>query len=482
MVGTDRVTPDTSIYGLVATVAGDGERTAEEVLLDGAAILRQFRDVNPPIDKYSGDKPAPTPPDELQICSPKLKIHLSRVLESGNTTALPEIMAYLETKKWAFPPELLPKLFDLCLKDDVLFRSVKPFFDNRAYWLIAQNPDWYGLDDNLALLHWKELFNSQKKMALSAVVQENTGKALSFIENYWDKAGAKDREIFLQAIQVHPSELFIPILHKSTTGSQKSIRKTAAKILASIPESEHYQFLASYARKLLIKGEWHIPDSYLKDTAHLNLPLEMKKGVHLSMKGAWLGNTIGYLAPTIWEEITGYTPASAIPMLLDSPYRSEVFAGLTTAIVRHRDEHWREALIRYLWENRAYSFAKMPSKTLLSNLSMELFDRVALQMTRESTQMPENGLLHLLIKHNDTKWSAALSRLLFSRFKKDLERDTSNPAMMSGYKLMLEKAIHLVDRGVTEDIISEWPEQCASWIYWEARVYRFKEGVVARVF
>ena len=476
LIGSDRMAIDSGIYTYVNEWLGDQEQSNEQIILNALAIYNQLRQVNPKIAAFDGEMPGNV--ETPTVCPAQFTVFLQEIIETGAFLALPEFLQFLQSKHWAIPPEYLPWLFDYCLKDKAFFRLIKPIFGKNAKWLMVQNTDWQLLDTDIALTKWSQLLPAQKRFVIKQLANEKPDEALLFIQKQWKEASLPEQEILLTDI---PSvSASIPLLEQALSSSRKKIRTIAATRLVTIQGSKEQDFLASFLPDLLQKNgqtySWELPDSYLEASKDLNLPLEVEKDIHLSMKGAWMGGLIACLPPSVWEDKLDESPQKLIPILLNSSYHNEIFWGLVKASITYQNDQWRAALIMYLWENRAFSFSKKPSQTLLSNLSEACFQQVALKMAKTHKQLPSDGLLYQLLKYNDWPWTAALSRLLLHHFKSNLENSSYNDlSRLGAYKLVLKKGAYLVALDSIDAIMEQWPEQSPSWVYWEARVYRFTQ-------
>ena len=486
LVGSERMALDEVIYAYVNDKTGEKDRSKEEVVLDAIAIADQMGSINPKRGNYKQVIQERT--EAESICPPKYVILLQNLLEESSLLALPELLRHFHKNQWSLPPEFLPQLLEHCLKDEALHQLIKPHFGQNAHWLMAQNPQWQSLDSSASLDRWAQLDTSQKRIALTTLMREAPENALNYIKNNWDRAIVADQEIFLQCLSLSPSSAFIPFLKKAKKSSRKKIREAVAVVLAKTPDSAANTFLNTYIPSLLTpQGNWQISDNYLDATEPLNLPLKMEKGIHQSMKGAWLGNMMGYINPKTWEDTLKTSVRKSISTLLDNAYHQEIFAGLTQASLLYQEEEWRAALINHQWDNRAFSFPEKTTQLLLKDLPESLFNKTGLKMAKESQQLPEKSLLHKLIKYNTTPWSSELSRLLIHRFKTDLVKNDYHPASISGYQLVFEKGAYLIALESIDFIINEWSstnqaslEQSSSWIYWESKVYRFTQRLERR--
>lgn len=481
LIGTDRVAIDSNIYAYVNEKIGEQERSNEQVVLEAIAIHHQLEQINPEVGYFDGKLEERL--EERIVCPERFTLFLQEIIEEGAMLALPEFLEYISDKNWNIPPEYLPQLFDHCLKNEHLFQLISPVFGKTAKWLINQNPEWYPLSRGITTAKWALLTPSQKRFAITQLAREKPEEIFVFVQKHWDGATAQEQEIFLTALPLHP--MTIPILEQAKSSSRKKIRKIAATKLVSIHGSAENDFLVSFLPHLLKKEgktySWQLPEDFLEATRTLNIPLEMEKNIHRTMKGAWIGGLIEYLSPDIWSHQLKLPHQEIIAILLNSPHHHEIFFGLVKASILHHNEAWREALILYLWENRAFSFAQKTGQELLKDLPAALFDKIALKMTKESNQIPIDGLLYQLFKYNQTPWSPALSRLLLHRFKTNLEKSTYNDfANFNAYKMILKKGAYLTSLESTEAILEQWPEQSPSWIYWEAAVHRYKQVLERR--
>lgn len=121
---------------------------AEEVLLSAAALIRQRLRAGQVLPQRA--EPLAQPVSFVQgVVNPSASRFLSVMLSGKYAEALPEWLELFSRSSLSLPPESLPGLLSRCVADPDLRVMLEPYLDDRARWLIAQNPAWADMEKPL---------------------------------------------------------------------------------------------------------------------------------------------------------------------------------------------------------------------------------------------------------------------------------------------------------------------------------------------
>ena len=152
LVGTERqplpeVPADGPLGGLLAQL-DPGSR--EQTLLGASGLLTLWRRAGQQPEPDGTPLLVPAEAEDLPLCSPQSRRHLSQLLEGEYAGLLPEWLGASAAAHRRVPPEFLPVLLEQGRKEPALRPYLLPALGKRGRWLAAQNPDWrYALQMSL---------------------------------------------------------------------------------------------------------------------------------------------------------------------------------------------------------------------------------------------------------------------------------------------------------------------------------------------
>lgn len=141
LIGTDKTTPSVSTLTELEKMGVITDDNTEAVL-QGAGVLTMLRKGGFPLEDYLKEMPQACAEEAKPICSTKSAQHLREILRGGFEPALMEFLQYTEVNKKIIPPEYLPDLFSIALKDKIMPAHLSAVMGNRGAWLAAQKSDW----------------------------------------------------------------------------------------------------------------------------------------------------------------------------------------------------------------------------------------------------------------------------------------------------------------------------------------------------
>ncbi|HMO37831.1 MAG TPA: DUF5691 domain-containing protein [Saprospiraceae bacterium] len=114
-------------------------------LLEGAALLRPLLRAGLELEEFSNTLPKPAPDAPEKWCSQTTARHLEWMLGGNMNKILPEFFYQLQQTGQYLRPEVLPILYQACLRKKALWNRARPHIGTRGEWLLPQNPDWQPL-------------------------------------------------------------------------------------------------------------------------------------------------------------------------------------------------------------------------------------------------------------------------------------------------------------------------------------------------
>ena len=141
LIGTDKTTPSVSTLVELENL-GITTIDSTEAVLQGAGVLTMLRKAGFPLHDYYKEMPQPCAEETKPFCSPKSAQHLREILRGGFEPALTEFLYYADLNNKIIPPEYLPNLFSIALKDKKMPAHVSSVMGNRGAWLATQNIEW----------------------------------------------------------------------------------------------------------------------------------------------------------------------------------------------------------------------------------------------------------------------------------------------------------------------------------------------------
>jgi hypothetical protein len=320
-----------------------------------------------------------------------------------------------------------PLLLDWWARQPRRSESVFAALGRRGEWLASLNADW---QKPVAVAEipadagaiWQGGTSAERLEILASVRRLDPASALTLVESTWQSDGAKDRQLFLGALETNRSMADEPFLEAALDDRSKIVRRKAAALLASIPGSRLRQRLSEVAkaiitvrttrgallgrsrRKIVLLPPESFAASWDRDGIEECAPSRM------GPRAWWLRQILACADLGVWTERTELTPAGVLESLKDDDYFGDALPALIEAAALASDPTWSTALTRWLLDQTSIEF--QPVTTLRELL---LDPRCALPADQRESVLLETAtkapltLRWMVLTSTDRPWSPAFS-------------------------------------------------------------------------
>lgn len=486
LVGTDRRPAPPPLPEALAGLIG-AEEAGPAALLDAAAATTAYqRAGRRPGAAWAEPMPAFDEPD-LPACPPAAIPHLAQMLDGVYRAALPEWLGRLAAMGRRVDAGQLVGLLDLGLGHAELRPLILPVLGRRGRWLAGLNPAWaYARGEGdpaeaadgaalqaARLARWEVAGRAERLGLLQHLRPADPAAARALIESTWASERADERGAFIETLSAGLSIADEPFLEAALDDRSKSVRATAADLLAQLPGSRLARRMAERARALLAyrpagllqpaRVEVSLPEACDKAAQRDGVEIKPPRK-DLGERAWWLGEIIRRTPPAFWEAAWGVPPAMIVRADLPSEWRNLVRQSWAIATGRYLDRGWAEALIPLSGE------AGLNLAGLASLLPPERQEQIALALLRADKQPlsgdhPAMAVLRA-IAH---PWSHELAQLVIDRLRRRL-------GFFGGYvnDWHLRAAFEEFPRRMPPDLADEldgiWPEDTRKQPYWGATI------------
>jgi hypothetical protein len=451
----------------------------ESAVLSAAGVVALWRKAGYQPVTHNQPLSPPCEPDSLPRCRPEAGQSLRLMLLGHYKEVLPEWLAALAQAGRRVSEEDLPGLLDLGLSQPHLRQLISPVLGRRGQWLAAQNPDWVYATDRAEETIWQEGSSAERLFLLQRLRVEKPTQARDLLASTWPQEAAKDRAVYLGTFAAGLSMADEPFLEDLLDDRSKEVRRTAADLLAHLPESRLVQRMLERVKpllefkpaKLLRKAQIEVILPETCDEHILRDGIDPKPPRHLEEIGqkAWqLQQLISAVPPHYWSQLWRKTPAEIIAAV-PPDWRSTLWPGLATAARRSKDIGWVEALLAVWPKPNAFM------EGLLGILTPEQREAYALAaLQTESDPLKNETLASTALRHCQHTWSVALTRAVLREVHQHIAGNKSKDwqnywRLQAGF---ISFAHHIPPELLAE-VSAGWPKQASNWSQWEGTVEEF---------
>lgn len=388
---TDSGTPDRTRWPQLVTAALLGaERRpppggSVTALLDAAAVetVRRRAGARPctagPRPEPAAEDPRPVPP-----VAARRRLAMLLLNRSGGTGSaqgrrgpvpdlgelLPQWLAAANAQGYRAPATQLPALLDAARARTDLRGETLAFAGPRALWLARLNPDWkFALRDGVrreapvadraaARQVWEDGLFAERVALLGALRRHDPAAGLALLASTWRGERAEDRLMFLDSLRQGLRPADEPFLEQALSDRSRTVRATAAELLASLPESALAARMAARARSCVSPDRLHgrVPEDggpRISVEAPHECDVAMQRDGVLAKppngrgeRAWWLGQLVEAAPLGTWHEcFPGRTPEEIVALPVGDGWRDDLHAAWCRAAVRQQDAEWARALI-----------------------------------------------------------------------------------------------------------------------------------------
>ena len=389
----------------------------EGALLGAAGLLAGYRAAGwqPAVTE---EEPAPAPDDARPVCSPGAAALLSRLLDSGPGSLLPEWLALARAAGVRPPPEMLPDLLDAGTSGS-LRAAILAAGGPRLRWLAGLDERWSWAASEVAAdagvdERWRTGIRDERALLLRAVRTEDPARGRDLLASTWSADGAADRAALLGELAAGLQPADEPFLESALDDRSKVVRRQAADLLARLGGSALAERMAQRLRPLVGVGgrlrrklDVQLPPKPDEDTQRDGVD-DAHRPQHSGIgERAWhLTQIVGAAPLAIWQDATGADPAAIVAMARGTDHERALQLGWTVATRRQRDPRWAAVLAR---ETADTDLLDVLAPEDAGDLALALLDKAAGPVTQLE-----------LLERIPGPWSPAFSRAALARLGRSL--------------------------------------------------------------
>ncbi len=413
--------------------------------------------------------------EDLPCCNPLAAQHLIMMLNGEHNQVLPEWLNVAATVGKRVPPQCLPELLPLGKRQPYLQSAILPVLGKRGLWLAEQNPEWnYAISENTELA-WKSGSCDAKKLALTKLRQQDPEKARERLQSTWKVSSVDENVACLQALETGLSLEDEPFLNSALAHKRKTIRDTAAKLLAQLPESQLCQRMIQRVLPLIqLKSgtvEVTLPTDFTKDGIRDGID-QSQYSSSFGEKGSLLLQMLACVPPSIWNQHWEQAAAEIVLAVEGSEWNKLLIEGWAKATINHRDVDWAQALLP-VCSSIYYTYLQHREQIIAELLGILPQDKVngfILEIFAEYEEQAFNSQhpAWRLLSHSRHYWDVELSNFVLSKVQSNLQgnhwqHDWQLREQMQNFALYMEPS--LANQAPTLSSVSQ--------VSWQETIDRF---------
>lgn len=439
LVGTQRrpLPPfDEAPEPLATHLAAATRRAAEppHALLDAAALVTVYRRAGVrPVRDIAAPDVAPT--ETLPLVPPAAARRLAALL-CNHPDHVAEWLTLAAARQRRMPPELLPQLADLAVRQENLRPLLVAAGGARLRWLLDQRPEWQPLTgalvDTTDRDAWEYGGRDDRRAYLAALRAEDPDAARDLLAATWERETAVDRGVLLASLAAGLSTADEPFCEAALDDRRREGRTVAADLLSRLPDSAlAHRMTSRAARCVRLKtdnGRTRLdvtpptPGNRRTDQALA------RDGVVLGPRAgqgqrAWLLEQIVERTPlSHWVTSLRREPAAVVALLPTAEeWASVLHRGLQRAAILQEDAEWAAALLSETADHDpslGALFALLPAERRTTLVVAALT-----QDQQPDAERPAVRRAVEMLAHIPRPWPLAVGRAILARIDRILMRD-----------------------------------------------------------
>ncbi|NGO73255.1 DUF5691 domain-containing protein [Streptomyces boncukensis] len=277
---------------------------------------------------------------------------------------LPQWLAAANEHGYRAPAALLPALLDAARARTDLRPETLAFAGPRALWLARLNPDWkFALRDGVhrrapevepeaAQRLWEEGLFAERVALLGALRRRDPATGRALLASTWRTERAEDRLMFLDALRQGLGPDDEPFLDRALADRSRTVRSTAAELLAALPGSALSARMAARAHGCVaLESTGDGPRIAVEAPQACDAEMQRDGVIPKPPSGRgerawWLGQLVEAAPLDGWRErFCGGTPGEIVALPVTDGWRADLHGAWCRAAVRQRDAEWARALL-----------------------------------------------------------------------------------------------------------------------------------------
>lgn len=410
----------------------------EGALLNAAAAAALYVRAGRLPLRDSGSLPEPCAVADLPSIAPRAAQRLSLILNGRHTVVLEEWLQAAAKRGLRATEELLPLLLDLGRSRRELREAIQPVLGERGRWLARLNPDWGDVNQKDDETIWETGNHAQRLEFLKTLRSQDAARARELVSATWSQEAPNERVDFLKVFACGLSLDDESFLESALEDKRKEVRRQAADLLASLPQSGLCRRMLARVSPLLEYKHQALG----RDLIEVALPAECDKSMlrdgvepkppHSQIgERAWLSQQmLAVVPPASWSERWGKTAPELVKAAGRSEWRDVLLNAWAAGAARHRDNAWLEALL----DDKLREPTETGVGELFQALPPELQEIYCLKVARRNTSLNPDQPLHWLLNCDQRQWNEELSRVVLQSLAKHCaDRDFQNVWAWSGF-------------------------------------------------
>lgn len=476
LFGADRYELQAALRERLQKVGVNRNETPSRAILEGAAVYRNLQragfslhQVEMPLSIVTSEGP------RLKKHTAQSASYLQQILSGRYPKALNEYLQLLVVHNIQIPPEQLPALYDISLKNKTIWRIIQSLIKEQEQWLIAQNPAWIALAAFEDVSRWGEASLDEKLAMIRFSRQNKPEHAILLFKNDWQQFNYPDKRQILSLLKLNLNEKDEAFLESCLTDSRKEVRLGAARLLLRLPTSKLQQKLFDALNDAVQqqKGRVILPSG---EQLHEKFK---KSGIDFADKSMSSGsnrdpvlNMISWLPPKRWEVILLTGVLDSIRKMDRSPDGEGLLNACGWAALRFKDHTWIEAMLRFWWRSDDVSaWSSTLGKRLMEALPPPVFDEIIrLHFQHYPGLIEEDSFIGQMIGLGKHHWGPQISILILRSFQEWVNTNESYHWNLWHYKQFLKVAAYKADTSIFDRIKDGWNERSPVWGRWEREI------------
>ena len=453
----------------------------EQALLSAAALATVFERSGALPAKDASQLPAACVAEELPRANGHAGSLLRRLLEGDHPVLLSEWLSLATQRQQLAPPELLPALLELGVKQREARESILPVLGKRGRWLAEQNPEWVwseGAEADEGI--WQTGEKPARLLFLRQLRRREPARALALLSETWKAEAPDDRAAFIAELETGLSPGDEAFLEAALDDKRKEVRMTAANWLKRLPESALVRRMEERAQRLLkyAPGETGSLLKLKKKRAammEVTLPavcdkamqrdgIEQKPPQGFGEKAGWLLQLLEGVPLSFWIQQWKTTPADILAASLDGEWKKELFEAWTRAAVLQQNAEWAMALLAAAVEGKRFD----KFESLLSALPPAQRESCVQELLKSDDKKTEE-IQSRLIELCQHQWGENFSRAVIAWMRSITEQPSGDWQLRN----QLKNFAAWLAPSMLRHALSGWPTSSRGWDFWSKGVEEF---------
>jgi hypothetical protein len=352
LLGTERTGGTAPIPTAVAGLVVGAD--AEQAILAAAASMAVRRRAGRTTSLDQAALPLPAEPDPRPQLAGAPSRYVGLAFDDRPSLA-PEVLELVRRSGRRLPDEWLPDLMAFAGRTYPTDTALIELGGTRAAWLAGSFPElagdaWWGMGEDWEAA-WTATASGTARAALVRQFRElDLARARQFLADHWSNIATEERARILASVETGLEPADEALLAERLADRRADVRRTAAGLLALLPEAEVTRRLEDEARRLLATG------GLVRKSLKVSLPTASEEFEALGFASrpgpgygerAWLLRSIlAHVRPERWSEWLQVDAPGLVEQATRSDEARPLVEGWIEATARFGDSVWAAAILR----------------------------------------------------------------------------------------------------------------------------------------